>query len=90
MLLACGTALLLIYAVGLAYGAPSSHAELRRFWHAHSSSPNSESARDPDFRLWSEQRIAAYHASLRSQPTAPLGVLKISAIDLEVPVLQGN
>jgi sortase A len=90
MLLACGTALLLIYAVGLVYSAASSHEELWRFWHAQLVSSNSENARDPDFRLWSEQRIAAYHASLRSQPAPPLGVLKIPATDLEVPVLQGT
>ena len=90
MLLAFGVALLLAYAAGHVYSVVSSHVELRRFWHAHSAQSNSRKASDPDFHLWSEQRVAAYHASLGSPSPLPLGVLKIPAIDLEVPVLQGT
>lgn len=90
MLLACGAALLLIYAAGRMYSVVSSHIELQRFRGAYPAQSDNRSTHDPDFRLWSQQRIAAYQASLRRQSPLPLGVLKIATIDLEVPVLQGT
>jgi sortase A len=39
-----------------------------------------------DFRLWSVKRIAAYKDSLAKKTDAPLGVLRIPKISLEVPV----
>lgn len=44
----------------------------------------------PDFRLWSEKRIEAFQLSLVQNSAAPLGVLRISSLDLEVPVLEGT
>jgi sortase A len=87
MLLAFGTALVLIYVAGRVYSAASSHLELSRFWQARS---NSRAPGGPDFRLWSKQRVAAYQDSLKSKSPLPLGVLKIPSIELEVPVLQGT
>jgi len=39
-----------------------------------------------DFRLWSPKRIAAYQDSLSQKTDRPLAVLRISKINLEVPV----
>jgi sortase A len=70
---------------------------LQRFWESQKSESeagigNTSRAdpREPDFRLWSEKRIAAYKTSLASRVPFPLAVLKIPAIRLEVPVLPGT
>jgi sortase A len=39
-----------------------------------------------DFRLWSGQRIVAYKESLARKADAPLAILRIPKINLEVPV----
>jgi sortase A len=39
-----------------------------------------------DFRLWSAKRISAYQDSLTRKTDAPLGILRIPKISLEVPV----
>jgi sortase A len=44
----------------------------------------------PDFRLWSPKRIEAYQTSVSTNAPAPLAVLKISSIGIEVPVLEGT
>ena len=44
----------------------------------------------PDFRLWSQKRIKAYQTSLAGDFAPPLGVLKISLLDIEVPILEGT
>jgi sortase A len=43
-----------------------------------------------DFSLWSTQRIAAYEESLTRHFEPPLAVLRISKVDLEVPVFTGT
>lgn len=43
-----------------------------------------------NFSLWSEGRIAAYKQSLLEQFAPPLAVLRISKLQLEVPVLDGT
>ena len=43
-----------------------------------------------DFRLWSPQRISAYQESLSREAALPLAVLRISKINLEVPVFDGT
>ena len=44
----------------------------------------------PDFRLWAEKRIEAYQLSIAQNFPAPLGILRVSSIDLEVPILEGT
>lgn len=94
LLLLFGLLLLLIYIATRLYGTWSSHSELRRFWDAKKTSEasNSSQARadEPDFRLWSQQRIAAYKASLDGDVPIPLAVLSIPAINLEAPLLPGT
>jgi sortase A len=43
-----------------------------------------------DFSLWDDRRIAAYEDSLSQHFAPPLAVLRISKVDLEVPVLPGT
>jgi sortase A len=95
ILLIFGLALLSVYAVVRFSSVVYSRAEVRQFWRAQSAlsgSTTSETTRanTPDFRLWSEQRIAAYKASLSGQIPTPLGLLKIAVINLEVPLLPGT
>ena len=45
---------------------------------------------DPDTTLWSPGRIDDYQTSLRKEFDPPEGVLRIPAISLAVPVLQGT
>lgn len=96
MLLFLGLLLLFVFAAVHVYSAIYSHAALRGFWRSQSSSvslsvvPSRGNSGSPDFRLWSEKRIEAYRASLVSNFPSPLGILRISSINLEVPVFQGT
>ena len=44
----------------------------------------------PDQRLWSPQRRRAWHLAIGREAPAPLAVLRIARIDLEVAVLEGT
>jgi len=44
----------------------------------------------PDQTLWSEKRISQYEQSKLLVDSAPLAVLKISSLDIEVPVYNGT
>ena len=44
----------------------------------------------PDHRLWSAERIQAWEDTLKRDSPAPLAVLRIPKIALEVPVLDGT
>lgn len=97
MLLVAGLLLVSFYVAARFHGVVYSHAELNRFWRMRESASKgragSTSLRDaanPDFELWSAQRIAAYNQSLSSAAPLPLAVLNIPAINLEVPVLEGT
>jgi sortase A len=43
-----------------------------------------------DFRLWSVKRVAAYKDSLAKKKDAPLAILRIPKISLEVPIFNGT
>jgi len=47
-------------------------------------------AREPNQSLWGSGRIAAYRESLRLATGPAIGVLKIVAIDLTVPIFEGT
>jgi sortase A len=95
LLLFCGLLLLCAYAAVRIYSAVYSHATVRAFWRnqaATVSQPGSSfqpNSGIPDFRFWSPQRIKAYQQSVTTDAPAPLGVLKIPSIGIEVPVLEG-
>jgi sortase A len=44
----------------------------------------------PDQRLWSPERVRAWHDSLKSDAPAPLAVLRIPRIGIDVAVLEGT
>jgi len=98
ILLVSGLVLLAAWAGARLHGTIASRAAVTRFQveQAQPSAPVLSSAQDPalgarvDFRLWSTQRIQGYEASLAQKTEAPLAVLRISKIDLEVPVFEGT
>jgi sortase A len=96
-LLIVGLLLVSFYGAAHIHGVISSRAELNRFWQARetafraeTTSGAREDGRNPDFRLWSAQRIAAYKQSLSGAAPLPLAVLSIPAINLDVPVFEGT
>ncbi|MGE5413799.1 MAG: class D sortase [Syntrophomonadaceae bacterium] len=44
----------------------------------------------PDYALWSKERVKAYEDARAQQASAPLAVLRIPRIDLQVAVLEGT
>jgi sortase A len=96
LLLFFGILLVSVYVANRAYSAIYSYASVQSFWAHQTSSPRVVEAQSiwhsgvPDFRLWSQKRIRAYQTSLAANISPPLGVLEISAIQLQVPVLEGT
>ena len=96
LLLFFGISLVTIYLANRAYSAIYSHASVQSFWAQQASAqtladvPLKWRNGIPDFRLWSEKRIKAYESSLAANVSPPLGVLEISALQLQVPVLEGT
>ncbi len=96
LLLVFGFLMLFLFAAVHIYTAIYSYAAIRAFWGTQSSSapvPAASSHRNlaiPDFRFWSQKRIEAYQASLIAGVPRPLAVLRVPAINLEVPVLEGT
>ncbi len=43
-----------------------------------------------DFSLWSPQRVAGYQQSLTERLDAPLAILRVPKVKLEVPILDGT
>ena len=88
LLLVVGFLLVSVYVAARIHSALSARAELRQLWRTQAAATEPDKS-EPDFRLWSEQRIAAYKASRNATPSA-LAALEIPAIRLEVPVLEGT
>ncbi len=98
-LISVGIALLVFAAGAKLTGQVQKQRELQRFATAleaaGSSSGSGEAGASAspaglDTRLWSRERIRAYEESLRKDFGAPLAILSIPKIDLEVPVLPGT
>jgi sortase A len=87
--LGVGTALVLFFAGARFHGAVSQRLDLAAF-----DAAAGGAGPVPEWRvdqvLWSEGRIAKFQESLRESFAAPLAVLRIPKIDLEVPVLPGT
>ena len=62
-------------------GQPVAHEHAARF---------SFVIKEPDFSLWSKQRIKHYQQSLSAQLGPPVALLRIPKIRLEAPVLEGT
>jgi sortase A len=89
-----GLALLAVYGVARLHSSVSSKAAIAEF-------EAEEAARaadllDPalgsnvDFRLWSVKRVAACKDSRAKKKDAPLAILRIPKISLEVPIFNGT
>ena len=91
LLLVIGFLLVAVYVTARIYSAVSSRLELREFWRTHVAGTTAQPEKgQPDFRLWSEGRVAAYKASLNAGTSSALAVLEIPSIQLEVPVFEGT
>jgi sortase A len=96
ILLISGIFLVSVYVANRFYSGIYSQASVQSFWAQQTSSPilaevqSKQRSETPDFRLWSEKRIRAYQASLAANVAPPLGVLEISTLHLQVPVLEGT
>lgn len=97
LLLIFGLLLIAIYIAAYVHRTILSKAEVRRF----EATRRQESAQPSrnwsprtlfpvDFSLWSEKRVAAYRDSLIRDVDAPLALLRIPKLRLEVPVLEGT
>jgi sortase A len=85
---AVGIALLAVWGIARLAGHVGARRELGRFEAARASARLPEDR--PDLTLWSPGRVRAWEESLKREGPAPLAVLKISKIDLTVPVLEGT
>jgi len=97
LLLICGLLLIGIYVAAYFYREVVSRATLKRFDDLRTAAPVKSTATvqptsgfKVDFSLWSKKRITEYEESLASRIDPPLAVLRISKVQLEVPVLEGT
>jgi len=97
VLLISGLTLLAVYATARLESLLSSRADLQQFAAIAPSSASAgrEVAEDigtsaVDFSLWDEHRVQAYKKRTLQPPRAPLAVLHILKIGLEVPLLDGT
>jgi sortase A len=85
---AFGTVCLVIYAAMRFDGAAGARHELDRF--ARLQATGFQPSAEPDLSLWDPERIVAWRQSLGEPASAPLAVLRIPKLRLEVPVLRGT
>ena len=96
LLLFFGLLLVALYAAARCYSAFYSYTAVREFRRNQAAgntppvNPLQPSPGIPDFHLWSPKRIEAYQISVSTNIPVPLGVLKISSVGIEVPVLEGT
>lgn len=98
VLLGTGVVLLGFWGVMSVHRSVGEKADLSRFAEAREAArtapaPAAEAARPTaaaDMSLWSPERVRAYEESLRKEFGAPLGILSIPKIGLEVPLLDGT
>lgn len=93
LLLAAGLACLLVYLSAHIHAAVMYQAGLWSFAGLQSSTAapaEAEQASEIDFSLWSEKRVKAYAAALATKLGAPLALLSIRKLRLDVPVFEGT
>jgi len=94
VLLATGLTLMTVWVAARLQRTIASRAAIAEFKaeSAAASSKKASASPDPvlgvpvDFRLWSVKRISAYDDSLTKKTDAPLAILRIPKINLEVPI----
>ena len=98
-LLGAGLALLAVYLAARLDSAIGKRVAARRFERARAavaqrlaerSARGLQVAGRVDTRLWSAQRVKAHQESLLREPGAPLALLRVPRIHLEVPILDGT
>lgn len=95
-LLGLGLTFLGIWAATQIHHVVASRSAITRFNANALSSGSPTSSTDPvagtsvDFRLWSDNRVAAYKESLIRKSDLPLAILRIPSIHLEVPIFDGT
>lgn len=93
-LLVVGSVLLTVWFVARLHRTIASRAAIGEFEAENGAAPASRASASPDpllgvpvdSHLWSAKRISAYEDSLAKKADAPLGILRIPKINLEVPV----
>jgi len=91
-----GLALLLTYVAVRAHGAIQQRQAMQQFDDATAATaatlatPQGWTELPPDYSLWSDERLRAHEQALDHDTGAPLAVLRIPGIDLEVAVLDGT
>jgi len=95
LLLVVGLTLIAYAAFVYVNGRLYSRAALEKFHSGLQSQPLAEQRRlssvtQVDYALWSPKRIKQYEAALTEHFDAPLAVLKVNKIQLEVPVFEGT
>jgi sortase A len=95
VLLILGGLMIGLYVAASIHRTALSTAELQRFKArqvtlAAGSGGLTHTAANPDFTLWSEQRIKDYEESLAGQFAPAVAILRIPKIHVEVPVLEGT
>ncbi len=95
VLLVLGGLMVAIYVAASIHRTVLSSAELRSFKAQQPASVTSShggtsSADNPDFSLWSQQRIKGYEDSLAAQFAPAIAILRIPKIHVEVAVLEGT
>jgi sortase A len=96
LLLAVGLALTLVYLSARVHAVVMYHAGLWTFAALKSSSPATRNEGQQrttagiDFSLWSGKRVRAYAGALAAKLGAPLAMLSIPKLGLDVPVFDGT
>jgi sortase A len=98
-LLTTGIILLTTFALARGWGDFQSWSDIRAFEQAVASVAVAEAqstgggttySPEPDYSLWSSQRISDYHEGNTQRDDPPLAILSITRLDLKVPVYNGT
>jgi sortase A len=93
VLLAAGLVCVLVYVCTRIYATAMYQAGMWSFSQLKSASSTTkyvQRGRPVDFSLWAQKRVKAYKQSLAMQMGAPLAVLSIPRLQLDVPVFEGT
>lgn len=83
-----GAICLAIWMAATAAGSFSARQDVRAF-EAMRAAANTKAA-EPDTSLWSEPRVRAWRATLADPQRVPLGVMRVTRLHIEAPVLEGT
>ena len=95
-LLTTGAMLLATFVLIRGWGDYQSWSDIRAFEEAMASGESTAVAKgttyspEPDYALWSSQRISDYHAGNEQRDEPPLAILSIDTLDLKVPIYNGT